>query len=286
MKCPTCGTEYSGDVCPNCGYSNNGNKPKKPLQKRWWFWALIAVVVIAIIGAIVGNGGESNSPQTDPSGQVTEPTSTNQTSKPTETTEATQETTKPTETTEPIETVYELADGHYTAGIDIPIGKCDVIALEGNGNLSSSNLFTGGINEMFGVKDDTGYYTESFTGLKLPEGTVLTVSGGLKVQLTFTSVEGGFSGRTYHEDQAIDLASGNYEAGVDFEAGVYKIVAASGSGNLSSSNIFDGGVNEMFGVDDGSGWYTPEIQNVTLTEGVELTVSGGLTIKLIPATEN
>lgn len=282
MKCPTCGTEYSGGTCPNCGYSNNGNNPKKPVQKRWWFWVLIAVVALAIIGAIAGNPGATDSPKTEPTGQKTEPTAT----KPIETTELTQEPTKPTETTEPIETVFELTDGHYTAGIDIPSGKCDVVALEGNGNLSSSNLLTGGVNEMFGVKDETGYYTESFNGLKLPEGTVLTVNGGLKIQLTFTSVERGFSGRTYHEDQAIDLASGNYEAGVDFDAGVYRIVAVSGNGNLSSSNIFDGGVNEMFGVDDGSGWYTPEIQNVTLAEGVELTVSGGLSVRLIPATEN
>lgn len=178
---------------------------------------------------------------------------------------------------------YELTAGYYTAGIDIPAGKCNVIAVEGTGNLSSSNMFSGGVNEMFGIDDGTGFYTESFNGLKLPEKATLSTNGGLVIKLEYTTIESRPTGRTYDESAAIELSNGNYTAGSDFPEGIYNIEAVSGSGNLSSSNIFDGGVNEMFGVDDGSGFYNDKIQNITLSEGVELTVSGGLAVKLIPS---
>jgi hypothetical protein len=283
MKCPNCGTEYSGDFCPGCGAPANTKqkppdqppgkqkKPKKPLLKRWWFWAIIAIVIIIIIA----NSGGGN----DVSSANSQETSTAQQTEETATPE-------PTENLSSIETLYELVNGHYVAGIDIPSGKCNVTAVEGKGNLSSSNLYNGGINEMFGIDDSSDLYTESFNGLKLPEGTTLNISGGLTIQLEYTSIDTGFSGRTYDEDNAITLGTGNYEAGIDFDAGVYKIVAVSGTGNLSSSNIYDGGVNEMFGVDDGSGFYTPEILNVDLPDGTELSVSGGVTVELILAIEN
>lgn len=70
-----------------------------------------------------------------------------------------------------VETVYELEAGYYTAGIDIPSGRCNVVAVSGTGILQSSNMFNGGVNEMFGIDDATDLYTESFNGLKLPEGT-------------------------------------------------------------------------------------------------------------------
>ncbi len=137
---------------------------------------------------------------------------------------------------------------------------------------------------MFGIDDGDGYYTEDFSGLELPEGTVLYVSGGLTIQLDYTTVDSDYSGRTYDEDNAIELGSGNYTAGTDFSAGVYKIIAVSGNGNLSSSNIYDGGVNEMFGVNDD--YYIDEILNIELPTDTELSVSGGVKIKLIPATIN
>ena len=111
---------------------------------------------------------------------------------------------------------------------------------------------------------------------------MLSLNNNLVIKLTYTQVDSNFSGRTYDETLAKILTSGNYTAGKDFPAGVYKIVAVSGTGNLSSSNIYDGGVNEMFGIDNGNGIYNNQFLNAELKDKVTLTISGGLTIQLIP----
>jgi hypothetical protein len=178
---------------------------------------------------------------------------------------------------------HTLSAGYYTAGIDIPAGVANVTAVSGTGNLSSSNIYNGGVNEMFGIDDGTDLYTSNFSNLKLPKNTTLSVNGDLVVKVTFTSVTANFSGRTYNESAAKSFSNGNYVAGTDFPQGTYKILATAGTGNLSSSNIFDGGVNEMFGVDDGSGFYNSQFLNARFNKEVTLTVSGGLTVKLIPA---
>ena len=185
-----------------------------------------------------------------------------------------------------VEKVYTLDTGNYIAGVDIPAGECNVVAVSGTGNLYSSNLYDSGINETFGIDDGSGFYIGTFNGLELPEGETLEISGNLTVQLTYSNIESNFTGRTYDEANAITLSSGNYTAGTDFNAGTYKIVAVSGGGNLHSSNLYSGGVNEMFGVDDGTGDYTEEITNVDLPDGNKLQISGGLSVKLILAIEN
>ena len=51
MKCKNCSQEIDKKavVCPGCGC-----KVKKPIYKKWWFWAIIAVVIIAV-GSSAGN---------------------------------------------------------------------------------------------------------------------------------------------------------------------------------------------------------------------------------------
>lgn len=68
-RCNKCGTETDSNFCPNCGaqimaeqpvqsptpFTQPGNaqpeKAKKPITKKWWFWAIIAVVVIGALGS-------------------------------------------------------------------------------------------------------------------------------------------------------------------------------------------------------------------------------------------
>ena len=242
-----------------------------PEKKKNWFVqhkVLTVVIVLVIIGAAGSGGKISTSEKTT---DVTNKTTTNKVV-----------TETPKEDLSKVATEYTLSAGYYTAGIDLPAGKCNIVAVSGTGNLSSSNMYSGGINEMFGI-DDSDLYTDSFNGLKFPAKTELSVGGDLVIKLTFTAVESNFSGRTYDESAAQTLTDGNYTAGTDFPAGIYKIVAVSGRGNLSSSNIYDGGINEMFGVDDGSGFYVGQFLNVDLGKAVTLEISGGLTIQLTPA---
>lgn len=178
---------------------------------------------------------------------------------------------------------FILNDGYYTAGIDLPSGKCDIFAISGSGNLSSSNMFNGGVNAMFGADDlGTGLFTDSFKGLRFPKETILNVSGGLEIKVVFTSIDTSFTPRVYDDTKAITLTPGHYDAGTDFSAGVYNIALVSGMGNVSSSNMFDGGINAVFGT--GITLATQSFNNIDLKEGVTLSISG-TTIKLIPETE-
>ena len=309
MKCPYCATEHNGKFCPNCGAPaaapvdqetrseppvqevpfapstpqvhepSSINQPlptfKRPkaIYKNWWFWLVVVVVIIGLIGIIGGNS--SKEPSAGGSGTAPSSSQGNANASSAE--------AKPPKGDDlaNVAKEYTLTAGHYTAGIDIPAGKCNVTAVSGAGNLSSSNMFSGGINAMFGI-DDSELYTASFSGLKLPKGTTLTLNSDLKITLTYTGVDSNFTGRSYDEGAAVTLKDGNYEAGTDFPAATYKIVAVAGTGNLSSTNMFDGGLNEMFGVDNSTGLYNGQFLNVDLKKGVTLTVSGGLTIQLIP----
>lgn len=80
--------------------------------------------------------------------------------------------------------------------------------------------------------------------------------------------------------EEIELSSGNYVAGTDFTAGIYDIILVEGNGNVSSSNMFEGGLNAVMGSDDDM--YTQEFKNATLEEGTTLELSG-ITIKLVPS---
>lgn len=268
----------------------NGRKPSKPWYKKWWLWVIIGFAIIVLIGVIAGSGdndskqGSGSNKQQNEAQINNDDNEKNDVQPAEEVTQATEEVT--TEDLDQIQTVYELSNGHYTAGIDLPVGRCNVYAVSGTGNVSSSNMYSGGMNEMFGVDDGEGWYTDTFNGLKMDKNVVLDVSGGVVIRLEYSKIDKGFSGRTYNEEEGFELSDGNYIAGEDFPAGIYRITASYGSGNLSSSNIFDGGVNEMFGIDDGYGWYSDQIDNVELSTGVELQISGGLGIWMVPATIN
>ena len=65
LCCKACNNEISSKakVCPNCGA-----KLKKPVYKRWWFWAIIVFVLIAIISG----GGDDTNTETGENTTVTE----------------------------------------------------------------------------------------------------------------------------------------------------------------------------------------------------------------------
>lgn len=270
MKCAKCGTEYKGNFCPKCGsmqvieeQSKSLQKTKKPVYTRRWAWSIVFIVVIVVIAG--GYYIQTNNIFASQIGQT-----------------YTSVADKKVDLSN-VEKEFTLTAGIYTAGIDIPSGKFNVTAVSGDGKLISSNSNSGGISEMFGIDDGQGLYTSSFNGLKLSKDENLYLSGDLKIKLVYTSIDSDFSGRTYDESKAVTLSDGNYEAGVDFTAGVYKIVAVYGKGCLLSPNMFNGGLNEVFGVDDGSGFYNGQFVNANLGNGVTLNISGGLEIKMIPA---
>lgn len=61
MYCQNCGAQFDGNFCPNCGTPgeagdrhprqgprSGAQNNKKPLVKKWWFWALIGAVVFSV----------------------------------------------------------------------------------------------------------------------------------------------------------------------------------------------------------------------------------------------
>jgi len=93
------------------------------------------------------------------------------------------ETPAPTPSTISFE--QEFSSGNYTAGIDFPAGKYDIVAVSGGGNVSSSNAFDGGINAVMGTEDKNelmDMYEQEYKNIDLPDGTTLTISG-VQIQL-------------------------------------------------------------------------------------------------------
>ena len=193
------------------------------------------------------------------------------------------ETPAPTPSTISFE--QEFSSGNYTAGIDFPAGKYDIVAVSGGGNVSSSNAFDGGINAVMGTEDKNelmDMYEQEYSNIDLPDGTI----SGVTVRLTCDAASGApLTPRNQVITETVDLGNGNFVAGEDFPAGVYNIVAVSGAGNVSSDNMFNGGLNAMMGTEEENqimDMYEQEYKNIDLPDGTTLTISG-VQIQLVPS---
>ena len=144
----------------------------------------------------------------------------------------------------------DLAAGNYTAGIDIPAGKYDCEGKSGTGNVSSDNMYMGGLNEIMGTDTSMGAQ-KSFKGCILDEGTVLSIGGNVVLHVSCKKADvSGMKPRGEDKSSKQSLAAGNYTAGDDFPAGIYDIIATGSAGNVSSDNMFEGGLNEIMGTSD------------------------------------
>jgi len=257
---------------------------KKPSKLKIILIVIAVLFVIGFISNLFDDGNESESVSNTPTEQSSDSTE----SSPSDSdviTPTSIPTSIPTPTeviikTEPFE--VELSAGHYTSGIDFPSGTYSLKAVSGSGNASSSNMFSGGLNEVMGVEND-GFSTSEFNNAKLEDGVVLSVSGDLILQISSEAAYvADLQPRTNDLTETISLSSGHYVAGVDFPTGIYDVVAADGSGNVSSSNMFDGGLNEIIGTDN-DGFSISLFKNCDFSDGVELSISS-VSINLVPST--
>ena len=148
--------------------------------------------------------------------------------------------------------------------------------------------FSGGINAVMGTEEQNevaDMYEQEYKNIDLPEGVVLSISG-VTVRLTCDDASGApLTPRNQEITETVDLGNGNFVAGEDFPAGVYNIVAVSGGGNVSSSNLYDGGINAILGTEDQNelmDMYEQEYKNIDLPEGTTLTIDG-VQVQLIPS---
>ena len=174
----------------------------------------------------------------------------------------------------------ELSAGNYTSGIDFPEGTYTITAISGSGNVSSDNMFSGGINEIMAPEADDLHITE-FKNAQLPKGTVLSISG-VTVQISSDAAnQSTMESRENTATEEVTLSDGNFIAGSDFAAGIYDVIAVSGSGNVSSDNMFDGGINAIM-APEADDLHETQYKNIEFPEGTTLTISG-VEIKLVPS---
>lgn len=247
-------------------------------MKKILFWAVIIIVIVGIIGSVGSKNSEASKElaSSEKSSEISDKTSGS--------VSAGSEEKGDKPDLSGVATEYTLTAGYYFAGIDIPAGKFDVVAVSGDGNVITSNMFTGGVNGMFGgPAADHDIYKETYNGVKLPEGENLQITSDLTVKITYSRVDSDFTGRTEDAANTITLTAGNYDVGEDVPAGMYTVRVTDGSGNLSCS-IFKGGLNEIMGApgtDNSIVTYIPEFKNATFLSGDQLTVSN-MTVELVP----
>lgn len=265
-------------------------KPEKRIYQKWWLWLIIALMLI--IASSLG-GGDNTGTQTP---NETSKATAGDTAAAANTSAATAAATG-TQTTVTPETAASAAvnivfkSGHYTAGTDFPAGVYDIEAVSGGGNVSSGNIFTGGINAIMGTKEKnkeigTDMYEQKYSNINLDDGVVLSVSG-VEIRLTCENASGEpLKPRNQSISETANLGSGNFVAGKDFPAGVYDIDVVSGGGNVSSDNMA-GGLNLIMGTKEknkelGIDMYEQSFQNADLSDGVTLKIDG-VKIKLTPS---
>jgi hypothetical protein len=266
-------------------------KTKKPIYKRWWFWVIVVLVLIIIIAAASG-GGKSNVPgSTGVTNSAGPGVSQNSASPSAPAASSTGPSASASPVTGPAD--LQLTSGNYTAGNDFPAGEYDITAVSGSGNVSSSNIYSGGINAAMGTEEankaaGSDLYEQKYSNIKLPGDVVLSVSGGVTVRLVSDDASTApLKPRVQPNTQTVELGNGNFTAGKDFPAGTYDIVAVSGGGNVSSDNLFSGGINAVMGTKGesksaGIALYEQEYKNIELPQGTALSISG-VSIRLIPS---
>lgn len=257
----------------NSSKKNDGKMSKKPAKtqpkkKGGCLKSILIVVVFFIIIAAIGTifGGNNDSKKSN-------------------STLKSNDSTPPEEKSQVVEEHYEidLSAGNYTAGTDIPTGTYNLTATSGSGNVSSTNLYNGGLNEIMANPVDE-YSSDSFNGLKLDSGVILRISNTVTLHLVSENANvAGVTARSSDNATPIDLGAGNYTCGTDFPAGTYNIIATGGSGNVSSDNMYDGGLNEIMGTTN-DGYSITQFNNAIFQDGNILTISG-TTIQLIPVGE-
>ena len=151
-------------------------------------------------------------------------------------------------------------------------------AQSGYGNVNSSNMYSGGLNEIMGTEQSA---QKTFTGAKFDKDVTLSISGSLTLQISSDAADvQNLTTRKNTATKEYTFSSGNYTCGTDFEPGEYVITAASGYGNVNSDNMYDGGLNEVMGTTNGG---LSQFSNAEFKDGAKLTVSGGVTIKISPS---
>ena len=187
---------------------------------------------------------------------------------------------EPAEDYSDVQAEWELQDGYYIAGIDIPAGVFDATAIKGIGNIYSCS---DSANLKGPEHDGHDEYSLSFRNFRVEESDTLEVKG-VQVKLTYSIIQSHVAGRTHDEKSAILFGPGNYIVGRDIPAGMYNVRFVSGVGGCITSDRAEGDFilfHNMDG-DPETGDYVDLVSNILLVKDELFTVTTGLTVAFIP----
>ena len=240
MYCKKCGSDI-GDAkfCSNCGAAANEQQspiqqqiptqPVYPVKKKKTPVAAIVVLVVAVllIWIVVGSSKSSSKSPAEAANSLNNQIATTQ--KPSATSNP-----EPTKTPEPevvleeinpdipLGTTYELGQGTYECGDDIPAGRYVVEWVSGN-------QFGGTINATNGAK-----YLGSFVSIdpQITYTCILSAGDTFEISLSnlrFTKITSLPNDNYKQPDGSYLLGSGYFFEGIDIPEGKYNVTAVGGN---------------------------------------------------------
>lgn len=135
------------------------------------------------------------------------------------------------------------------------------------------------MSELKSKKVEVVKFLTIIIGIIIVMGIVATIITATQPKINYMSSSPTATMNNKSLSNSSVLSSGVYVAGQDFKGGKYNIIAVSGSGNISSSNMYTGGVDGEISSDNNGAY--KEYRNINLPNGTKLTISGDVSIKLV-----
>ena len=183
-----------------------------------------------------------------------------------------------------------LITGHYTVGIDIPVGTYSFYSKSGTGNLYSSD---GTLNVIFDHNNESGgsigldnFGTEELKNIYLEKNIIVTVTGSQEISAGCDDgLVDSMESRNQGGLKEIEVGYGNFGASDNIPAGTYDVEWVEGTGNIICSSSVDTGINEIMGESSDTEFdkmHIKKFRNLTLNEGDILEIDK-IKVKLIPS---
>ncbi len=261
MYCHNCGKYVGDSkYCPECGANltqgknDNTQSPyfinrdpntvpavsqKKPIYKKWWFWVIIVLVVASIAGKTVStkmtpseaaeklNSEIKTSTSSDTTRSRSTHKDTKSSNKDTNSKKSTQKEKENTETLEeidpdiPLGTTYELSQGVYVCGSDIPAGRYLIEWVDGN-------QFGGYITD----NSDCKYLDSESIDKENNYTCILSAGDEFEVSLStfrFTKITSLPNSNYLESDGSYVFGQGYFFEGIDIPEGKYNVTAIGGN---------------------------------------------------------
>ena len=135
------------------------------------------------------------------------------------------------------------------------------------------------MSELKSKKAEVVKFLTIIIGIIIVMGIVATIITATQPKINYMSSSPTATMNNKSLSNSSVLSNGVYVAGQDFKGGKYNIIAVSGSGNISSSNMYTGGVDGEISSDNNGAY--KEYRNINLPNGTKLTISGDVSRKLV-----